>query len=114
MPELFVTSGPNLGKTYAVESGASIGRSPDCAVQLSHKSISRKHAHIEVDGGRWALIDDGSRNGVFLDEKRVERIELSDGLEGPPYEWRVGRCWAPWFLVRVTYLTGWPRAEPPS
>jgi hypothetical protein len=43
-----------------------------------------------------------------------ELRELSDGLEGPPYEWRVGRCWAPWFLVRVTYLIGWPRAEPPS
>lgn len=48
-----------------------------------------------------------------LDELRA----FTDDLEGPPYEWQVGRCWAPWSPVRVTYLIGWPReaqAGPPQ
>jgi len=81
MPELFVTSGPDLGKTYRVQAGATLGRLPDCDVRLADKSISRRHAHLERDGDRWVLVDDGSRNGIFQDEERVERIELADGAE---------------------------------
>ena len=41
-----------------------------------------------------------------------ELREFADSLEGPPYEWRAGRCWAPWSPVQVTFLIGWPRATP--
>lgn len=46
--------------------------------------VSRKHAAIRCEDGRWSLHDLGSSNGTFLlrdDFERVEEAELSDGAE---------------------------------
>ncbi len=81
MPTVYVLDGPDLGKQVRVESGAVLGRNPDCAVQVRHRSVSRRHARIEEQGGRWHVVDLGSRNGVFVADERVERHLLSDGIE---------------------------------
>lgn len=81
MPEIFVLSGSSVGRSFAIESGATIGRSPDCSIQLKDRSISRKHAHLEEADGDWYLCDDGSRNGVAIGDQKHERVALPDGQE---------------------------------
>jgi hypothetical protein len=58
---------------------AVIGRSRECDIQLSDSNASRKHAEIRRDGARWWLVDLDSTNGVEVNGKRVQRLELEDG-----------------------------------
>jgi adenylate cyclase len=49
-----------------------IGRGDGCAVMLDSRSVSRLHALIQrKDAGDLALVDLGSRNGSFVNGKRV-------------------------------------------
>lgn len=81
MPQLFVLSGPDVGKSFEIEKDASVGRSPDCVVVLRDSSISRRHAHFERNGPQWFIVDDGSRNGIAADGAKKKRIELADMQE---------------------------------
>jgi len=58
-----------------------IGRRPDNDIVLSWDSeVSRRQAHLLHTGKGWALVDDQSRNGSFLNGERVTRQRsLSDG-----------------------------------
>ena len=56
-----------------------IGRTPDNDLQLCESYVSRVHAVIKL-GAESAIIEDvGSRNGVFVNERRVRRELLHDG-----------------------------------
>jgi pSer/pThr/pTyr-binding forkhead associated (FHA) protein len=57
-----------------------LGREPDALVWIDSGSVSRRHARILVDGERATLEDLGSKNGTFLDGRRIEsRTPLSNG-----------------------------------
>lgn len=57
-----------------------IGRSSECWVHVASLKVSRQHARILVADGRAFLEDLGSRNGTFVDERRIEgRVELKGG-----------------------------------
>ncbi len=67
-----------------------IGRSPDCAISIPVRWISRQHAILRRQGGQFVLEDAGSKNGVFLNGQRVIKpqplndgdvIQLAPGLE---------------------------------
>ena len=81
MPKLFVLGGPDVGHSFDVRPGTVLGRHPDCAVQVHDRSVSRRHARIEVEGSRWFVVDLGSRNGVHVAGERTERAELTDRAE---------------------------------
>lgn len=78
MPQLFVLSGPLVGRTFDVHGPVTLGRSPECGVVLADRSVSREHARIEPDGAGWRIVDLGSRNGIKVRGERVERAELRD------------------------------------
>ncbi|MBL8804662.1 MAG: FHA domain-containing protein [Planctomycetes bacterium] len=78
---LYVLSGPDIGRSFSVRHGDTLGRSPDCVVTLKHASLSRNHAHLECLDGRWFVVDDQSRNGVFVGKQRTPRAELADMAE---------------------------------
>lgn len=62
------------GRRYPLASGQSwaIGRGDGCAVMLDSRSVSRLHALIQRrDGGDFSLVDLGSRNGSFVNNRRV-------------------------------------------
>jgi pSer/pThr/pTyr-binding forkhead associated (FHA) protein len=82
-PALVVRSGGGRsGETFAaLEGGTTIGRSPDCPVFLDDVTVSRKHAVVAERNGHWFIEDQGSLNGTFVNRKRVESAELSDGDE---------------------------------
>jgi adenylate cyclase len=62
------------GRRYALSDGQSwaIGRGDGCAVMLDSRSVSRLHALIQRrDAGDFSLVDLGSRNGSFVNGRRV-------------------------------------------
>jgi hypothetical protein len=82
-PALVVRSGGGRsGETFAaLNGGTTIGRSPDCPVFLDDVTVSRKHAVVLERDGHWFIEDQGSLNGTFVNRRRVESAELSDGDE---------------------------------
>jgi adenylate cyclase len=62
------------GRRFPLSDGQSwaIGRGDGCAVMLDSRSVSRLHALIQKrDSGEYALVDLGSRNGSFVNTRRV-------------------------------------------
>jgi adenylate cyclase len=58
----------------------SIGRSDDNAVVIDESSVSRKHAVLQLVDGRFHLVDLGSRNGSFVNDRRVTvPVTVRDG-----------------------------------
>ena len=54
----------------------SIGRDENADVVLPVKAVSRKHAEIVWERGRWMLRDLGSTNGVIVDGELTQEAEL--------------------------------------
>jgi len=74
------------GKTFPLDGGRTwaIGRGEGCAIQLDSRSVSRLHALIQRrDAGDYYLVDLGSRNGSFVNRRRVSlplRLQDQDRL----------------------------------
>ncbi|MCL2449054.1 MAG: sigma-54-dependent Fis family transcriptional regulator, partial [Polyangiaceae bacterium] len=56
-----------------------LGRDPACAQQLSGHEVSRRHAEVEIDGPVVVIRDLESRNGVYVNGRKVTQARLSDG-----------------------------------
>jgi pSer/pThr/pTyr-binding forkhead associated (FHA) protein len=57
-----------------------IGRAPDCDLRPACKLVSRYHCELQAKGDRVLLYDLASKNGTFVDGKRVEETcEITDG-----------------------------------
>jgi DNA-binding winged helix-turn-helix (wHTH) protein len=57
-----------------------IGRGEEVAVRIDVDGVSRRHARIVADGGRFTLEDLGSKNGTYLRDRRLkEPAGLEDG-----------------------------------
>jgi DNA-binding NtrC family response regulator len=67
-------------RRHSLEPGEHLlGSAPDCDVQLKARGVSRHHARFEVlaDGG-LVVTDLGSRNGTFVDGRKIERMAVID------------------------------------
>src|SRR6266496_3109315 len=60
---------------------ALVGREPTCEVVVADGSVSRRHARLERRGETWAVVDQGSANGTFLDSQRIIESTLRSGQE---------------------------------
>jgi hypothetical protein len=58
-----------------------IGRSPDCDIFLDDVTVSRNHAVLIEENGRFFVEDQGSLNGTFVNRKRIDRAPLQEGDE---------------------------------
>jgi hypothetical protein len=56
-----------------------IGRSRECEVVLEDPNVSRRHAEMRRDNGRWVIADLGSTNGIKVNGRRVDRAALEPG-----------------------------------
>jgi len=80
-PLLKVLAGLNAGQVFTLDGDETvIGRGRDVHVRVDDAGLSRKHARIvRSEGQRYVLEDLGSTNGIFVNGRRVERIDLADG-----------------------------------
>jgi hypothetical protein len=58
-----------------------IGRSRDCDITVEDANVSRRHAELRNEDGRWVVADLGSTNGVKVNGRRVEQAALEPGDE---------------------------------
>lgn len=63
-------------RTFATDVVIQIGRDPSADVVLDSTAVSRRHAEIRNDNGRWVLSDLGSTQGTFRDGRRVSTLVL--------------------------------------
>jgi serine phosphatase RsbU (regulator of sigma subunit)/pSer/pThr/pTyr-binding forkhead associated (FHA) protein len=77
MAMLLATEGPLTGKTFPLEGPATIiGRHPECHIVLDSGAVSRQHARIAFDAGRYYVEDLNSRNGTYRNGKPVLQRQL--------------------------------------
>jgi DNA-binding winged helix-turn-helix (wHTH) protein len=68
------------GNLRLMEGENVIGRGEEVAVRIDVDGVSRRHARIVADGGRFTLEDLGSKNGTYLREQRLKAAAaLEDG-----------------------------------
>lgn len=61
-----------------------IGRHPDCELNLRMDDVSRRHAELRFEGGRYAIRDLGSTNGTYVNGQLVSgsrRLVPGDHIE---------------------------------
>lgn len=73
-PDRECTSTLTFGdRTFRLHPGRNvIGRSAQAEVVIESVAVSRRHAQVVVDADRAILEDLGSKNGTFLDNRRVD------------------------------------------
>jgi signal transduction histidine kinase len=79
---LFVIQGRNKGARFDLTGqplAVTIGREAGNFLQVEDNEVSRRHAEIRRVGDTLVLGDLKSSNGTFLNDRRVERAELSSG-----------------------------------
>jgi serine phosphatase RsbU (regulator of sigma subunit)/pSer/pThr/pTyr-binding forkhead associated (FHA) protein len=83
-PKLTITKGPEEGKTYDLTKECmKFGRQVTCDIVIPVTSVSREHAQVVKENDCIFLVDNGSRNGTFLNNTRIDpakpRPELKNG-----------------------------------
>ena len=73
--------GPEVLLGRAASGASRAVRQPSGALSLEFRDprVSVHHARIFRAFGRWNLEDAGSKNGTFLDGRRIDRASLGDG-----------------------------------
>jgi hypothetical protein len=79
---LLVATGPGCGQRFLLTGSPVVfGRDPACEIVLSDVSVSRRHAQIRRERGRFWITDLGSLNGTHVNRLRIEVAQLASGDE---------------------------------
>lgn len=71
MAKLIHLQGGEATPFELTEKETTLGRHPDCGVQLQSNMVSRHHARIVQNDGQFFVEDLGSGNGTFLNGQRI-------------------------------------------
>ena len=83
----WVFPGPAGKVTRAETRRTTIGRGSDCDVVLPGSEVSRHHAELVQIGSDWVIRDLNSRNGLFVNGRRVPHEALQPGYVVRVGEW---------------------------
>jgi hypothetical protein len=79
---LVLRGGEGEGDHYVLSSSlTNIGRHADSDISLDDITVSRRHCEIMSENSRFIVRDVGSLNGTYVNQKRVDVIELTQGDE---------------------------------
>jgi len=67
---------PEANVRHYLAERSMIGRASQCWTRIVHRSVSKEHAVLAFDEGCWTLKDLGSRNGTWVEGKRLESGEM--------------------------------------
>ena len=86
---LKMSVGPQSGAVYelSTENENLLGRDWQCRVVLNDPQASRVHARVWCDEEGWWVKDEGSSNGTFVNDQRIDQARLSYDNE-----LRIGGC----------------------
>jgi len=77
---ILVLTGELAGQRFPLGEFTRLGRSLENNIALSDAQVSRKHAAIQKVGPIFVILDNGSANGTYVNEKRVsDRAHLRLG-----------------------------------
>ena len=78
---LTVTLGREVGTHYLLdpEEEIRIGRGNECTIQLNDPLCSRVHVILRYVGDRWVAQDMESRNGTFVNDRKIDEAALGEG-----------------------------------
>jgi diguanylate cyclase (GGDEF)-like protein len=77
---LVVIYGEFLGRRFELNGAAlTIGRSPECTIQLNDDSVSRQHCRASPGDDGVVLVDLNSTNGTYVNGTAVSARHLRDG-----------------------------------
>lgn len=80
MMKLIVNPGRADERVVPLQPGSlTIGRAPENEISVLHHSLSRRHARIEVSDAAVFLQDLESKNGTFVNNTRIDRLQLRGG-----------------------------------
>jgi hypothetical protein len=72
---------PDGKRVTVADDAVTIGRTPDCDVNLSDPNVSRRHAEVRRQGDGFVVVDLGSTNGTRVNGQGVKVQTLDDGDE---------------------------------
>jgi pSer/pThr/pTyr-binding forkhead associated (FHA) protein len=75
-----------------------LGRAPSCDIAIGHKSISRRHVRIALEGGQFIAEDLGSQNGTRINNRRINGptpFKIGDKVQMSEFTIEVGYLEAP-------------------
>ncbi len=84
-PVLVDIAGSAGGQRFTLKpEGQVIGRAATADIVVNDSQVSKQHAWVGQDNGRWWLRDQNSANGTYVNgnyEQRITEVELVAGLE---------------------------------
>ena len=77
---LVLRGGEGEGDHFVLASPVTnIGRHADSDISLDDITVSRRHCEITSENSRFIVRDVGSLNGTYVNQKRVDMVELTQG-----------------------------------
>src|SRR5215470_14322680 len=82
-PSLIFVQGTEQRTLYLDHSPFSVGRKMEKDLVIADPRVSRDHAIIVSENGKFVVVDQGSKHGTFVNGERVQRkmLERNDRLE---------------------------------
>jgi ABC-type multidrug transport system ATPase subunit len=78
-PPVLTVRGGGFRRSFSAGHDVVIGCDPRADVRITHPLISRAHLLLRFDHGKWLAIDNCSRNGTFVQGRRVGVIDIYHG-----------------------------------
>ena len=78
--QITVVEGAAKGARFRITGTTTVGRSPEATVVIEDAGVSRLHVRLaRTESGAFSVEDLGSRNGTFVNGRRVNRHQLAFG-----------------------------------
>ena len=79
---LIAHGGPNAGARFLLDQDVTTaGRHPEADIFLDDVTVSRKHVEFRRSGEGFMVVDSGSLNGTYVNNDRVDSLQLRTGNE---------------------------------
>lgn len=79
---LVAHEGPDHGARFLLDQDVVlVGRHPDADIFLDDVTVSRRHAEFRRTGHGYELVDSNSLNGTFVNQDRVDQVQLRTGMQ---------------------------------